>query len=87
VPVFDDPRTVQPVTQANVRKASKDAGIPLRTLLRKEGWTKQDLADMDKDASAERQAQQSTLAAALLEAKRQAAQGQATDTTIGQGEK
>jgi len=84
-PVFDDPRTVQPVTQAEVRKTSKDAGIPLRTLLRREGWTKQQLADMDKDANEERQAQQTTLAAALLEAKRQAAQGQSTDTT-GQGQ-
>ena len=84
-PVFDDPRTTQPVTQANVRKTSKDTGIPLRTLLRREGWTKQELADMDKDANEERQAQQTTLAAALLEAKRQAAQGQATDTT-GQGQ-
>jgi hypothetical protein len=85
-PVFDDPRTTQPVTQANVRKTSKDTGIPLRTLLRREGWTKQELADMDKDANEERQAQQTTLAAALLEAKRRAAQGQATDTTGGQGD-
>jgi hypothetical protein len=57
-------------------------------LLRREGWTKQELADMDKDANEERQAQQTTLAAALLEAKRQAAQGQSTDTTgtTGQGD-
>jgi len=74
-PVFDDPRTVQPLTQAQVRESSVRSGIPLTTLLRDEGKGEAWLTQMQKDKAAEGAAQQTTLAQALLEQQRQFDQG------------
>lgn len=50
---FDPFRTVQPGTQSAIRKTSKDTGIPLRTLLRIEGWTEADFEEMERDIIAD----------------------------------
>lgn len=51
-PVFDDPRTVQPYTQAQTRKIERESGIPLKTLLRREGWTDAELDQLAQDQQA-----------------------------------
>jgi hypothetical protein len=61
--------TVQPRTQAEIRKINVEAGLPLDNVLRDEGWTDQELADMEADRAAE-QANTATYAAATLEAAR-----------------
>jgi hypothetical protein len=68
--VYDDPRISQPKTLAETRKINVEAGIPLHTQLRQEGWTPRELAEMDKDKQTEQQAAQQGIAAALLAAQR-----------------
>lgn len=50
---FDSFRTIQPGTQAAIRKTSKDTGVPLRTLLRIEGWDSADFKEMEDDIVAD----------------------------------
>lgn len=69
-PVYDDPRTVQPLTQAQVRQANAGAGMPLRTQLRREGWSDEELNEMDEDKRAEEAASQRALGSALVEAQK-----------------
>lgn len=63
VPVFDKPQTVQPYTQALIRKESVAAGIPLMWQMKQEGYTEQELAELEEsrteqaDADMERMAQ------------------------------
>lgn len=63
---YEDSATVQPRTAAEVRKLNVEAGLPLHTVLRDEGWTDEDLAEMDADLEAEK-VQQSTYASAILD--------------------
>ena len=50
VPHYDSPQTVQPKTMAEMRKLSVDAGMPLITVLKQEGWTEPEIEDMIADA-------------------------------------
>lgn len=50
---FDAFRTIQPGTQSAIRKTGKDTGIPLRTLLRLEGWDTADFTEMENDIVAD----------------------------------
>lgn len=68
-PIFDKPETVQPRTSADIRKTSVDAGIPLTTVLRREGWTQQELDQLAADQKEAQAAQQAGIAAALLNAQ------------------
>lgn len=67
---YGDPRQSQPFTQAQTRVQNKAAGIPLRTQLRREGWSPRELAELDQDVAAEQESQQATLARALLASER-----------------
>lgn len=49
VPLYDAPETVQPRTRAEIRHLNAEAGLPLRTQLRREGWDERQLAALDKD--------------------------------------
>lgn len=75
-PVFDDPRTLQPFTQAQARQLNVAAGIPIRTQLRWEGKSEEEIAQMEADREAERAANQAGLANALLDAQRRFDQGE-----------
>ncbi len=78
--IFDKPETVQPRTEAEIRQISVATGIPLVTALRDEGKTEEWLGAMEKDRAAEQQAQQETLAAAMMRAQRGFDQGQGAET-------
>lgn len=70
VPVFDKPETVQPYTQALIRKESVQAGIPLMWQMGQEGYTEQELADLEEARGKEAAQQRATLAAAMTDAQR-----------------
>lgn len=71
---FAKPETVQPKTEAEIRKAGKDAGIPLKTLLRDEGKDDAWIEQMEKDAEEEREQNQQSLGVALARSLRSANQ-------------
>lgn len=54
-PRFARPETVQPRTQAEVRQMSITSGIPLTTMLQREGWTEAELAQLVVEQEAARQ--------------------------------
>lgn len=66
VPIFDKPQTVQPYTQALIRKESVAAGVPLMWQMKQEGYTEQELAELE-DARTEQQEQQTEQMAQVME--------------------
>lgn len=75
VPVFDEPQTVQPYTQALIRKEAVQAGVPLMWQMEQEGYTEQEMDEL-RAAQQEVQAQQrATLAQAMTQAQRNFDQG------------
>lgn len=70
VPQFERVETETPQSAAVTRKAAIEAGIPLVTALRDEGWTKAEIDQMMQDKAAEMAAQQTSLAAALIAQQR-----------------
>lgn len=72
--VYADPRTIQPLTEAQTRKTNVESGIPLRTNLRHGGWTPQEITAMEADKQAEMEGQQQNMAVAMLNAQRQFSQ-------------
>lgn len=49
IPIFDEPVTKQPYTQALIRKESVAAGIPLMWQMKQEGYTEQELDELEED--------------------------------------
>ena len=83
--VFEEPATVQPFTQAQTRQMDVAAGIPLVTSLRREGWSQQEIDDMEADRAAEGE-RQANLGDALLRAfDRGATGGQVQPEEAGAG--
>lgn len=74
-PIYDKPETVQPYTQALIRKEGVQAGLPLMWLMKQEGYTEQELAELDKAVSEAQAAQQAQMGTALTDAMRQFDQG------------
>jgi hypothetical protein len=63
--------TVQPRSAAEVRKLAVEAGVPLRTHLRRsEGWSEGDVAQMERDRASERLAERTYADAMLTVAQR-----------------
>ncbi len=81
MPVFDKPSMIQPRTEAETIKMQVDAGMALVTALRKNGWSDEDIAQMQRDKQAERSAEQTNLAQVLLEAERRFNQGGASGSS------
>lgn len=79
-PEFHGVMTVQPKTAADVRLINVNAGIPLNTVLKREGWTQDEIDAMEQDRIDE-QAAQATLATAFLAA----AEGNAGQTGAAVG--
>lgn len=46
---FNPPQTVQPRTEAEIVQIQAGSGIPLKTALRRQGWTDADFAQMEQD--------------------------------------
>jgi len=73
---FARPETVQPKMQAEIRQMGTLTGIPLTTILRQEGWTGQQLEQLEKDKQDETANQQNSLAKALMAQQRNFDQGE-----------
>lgn len=69
--VYDDARTMQPVTQAQARLANVQAGMPLRSVLRQEGQSEEQLAQVAADREEESEAAAGSLAEAVLNRERE----------------
>lgn len=52
-PIWDSVETIQPKTQAEIRVYNKNAGIPLITQLKNEGWTNEEIGQMLLDKAKE----------------------------------
>lgn len=74
---YADPRTVQPETLARVRKLEREAGLPLATILRREGWSDAALAQLAADIEAERLQDREFADAVLSAAQRDMDRGEA----------
>jgi hypothetical protein len=69
--VYAPVATVQPRTEAEIRKLAVEAGVPLRTHLRREeGWTAAEVAAMDEEEAAQRVAERRYADAVLGAAQR-----------------
>lgn len=73
--VWEPIETVQPFMQSQVRETSVRSGLPLLTVLRREGWSQDEIEQMVKDRQEEEAARQQTLAAAMVEAQRRLDRG------------
>jgi len=89
VPVYDKPETIQPLTQSNIRKASRESGLPLKTVLRWEGHTQEQIQQIEEEIDAERERdlahalrQQEIESAAMGNAFERITSGQAQGQTI-----
>lgn len=74
-PEFETPSTVQPAANAEMRKSSADAGMPIKTILRREGWSEEQLNSMDEDKLDEMRLANRGLGENLLESQRRFDQG------------
>lgn len=69
---YAEVKTIQPRTMAEIRKMSVEAGLPLRTVLRRgEGWTSEELKEMEDDAAADKEQQATFADAALSQVQKQ----------------
>lgn len=75
-PIWDSPVTRQPKTEAEIRQISVATGLPLITVLRREGWTEEEIAQMQDDQDEEAAAKQVDLANSMLQAQQQFDAGQ-----------
>jgi hypothetical protein len=66
VPVWDRVESVQPKAEAETRQVSFNTGIPLITLLRREGWTEQEIKMLEEDIAKEKESNR-TLAQSVLD--------------------
>lgn len=72
---YAKPETVQPKTQAEIRKINRQSGIPLVTILRDEGWDEADLEQLRQDLEEEAATTATFASASLSAAQRQFDQG------------
>ena len=61
---------ISDIEQAEESKLYVEMGVPLKTALRRQGWSEADLEQLAADQQAQQAAQQETLAAAVLKAQR-----------------
>lgn len=62
--------------RAEIGKIYVEMGVPVKTVLRRSGWSEADLKEMDADKAEQDAAQQRTLASAVLDAQRRMDGGQ-----------
>lgn len=68
--VFSPCETVQPLTKSQAMVNYKNIGVPTVTLLRRDGWTEAEIAQMEKDQATETEKSRATLGQAVLNAER-----------------
>lgn len=64
-PVWERVESIQPFTEAQTNQIAFNMGIPLITILRRQGWTEQEIQTLEDDKKAEKTAQRSMAQAVL----------------------
>jgi len=82
-PVWERVETVQPFTEAQTNQILINTGIPLETILRREGWTEQELADLKDDIQNERTSRRTIAQETLANLRTQDAQNNQAPTQAG----
>ena len=82
-PIWEPAESVQPYTEAQTRVLAVNAGIPLNTQLRREGWGTDEIEAMEKDAADEKK-KNAALAPVLLDEAR-ARGDNSNDNPLGNG--
>lgn len=82
-PNYAAPETIQPMVASQIRQTNVNAGIPLITQLKWEGWAEEEIVEMEKDADRATARQQAGIGAALLNAQEQFSRG---GVAVGDGE-
>jgi len=77
--VFEAPETIQPKTQSEIRQIDVNTGIPLVTVLRREGWSREEIDQMLIDKHEQGVSQNATLAQALVRSQRDFSAGDDID--------
>ncbi len=77
--VWEETGTTQPEEDATTAKLWVEAGMPLKTALRKQGWSETEMEQLEQDESDE-QAKAATLAQAYMEQAETNASRQAGET-------
>jgi hypothetical protein len=67
---FEPVETIQPRTEAEIIEILGRAGVPLVTILRRNGWSQAEIDQLIVDKDEERQANQASLGQALMQAQR-----------------
>lgn len=65
IPVWERVESIQPFTEAQANQIGINMGIPLITILRRQGWTEQEIQTLEDDRKAEKSAQRSIAQAVL----------------------
>jgi hypothetical protein len=73
--MFEDPGTIQPLTQAQIRQTNNSAGLPLLNQLRREGWADDELRQLAADRQEEMTANADLAQAYLDQARKNFDQG------------
>ena len=75
--VFSKPETIQPLTESQAMVNYKNLGVPLKTILRRYGWSEMELAQMEEDQEAESERANEALGVAVLRGMREVGSRQA----------
>jgi len=78
-PIFDQPETIQPRTQAEIIQMNVNSKIPLKTALRLQGWSDAMLDQLDEDKKEEAESSAASLATALMNMQRKDSQENEAD--------
>mgnify|MGYP001367717270 CR=1 FL=1 len=85
--MWERPESVQPLTEAQIRQTAVNTGIPLITVLKKEGWTDEEITAMEDDQALQDKARQTVAQAVLNDLRTRQEQmnpPQENNATVGQ---
>ena len=74
-PVYDDPESVQPFTEAQAIQMMVSSGIPLTSACKRMGWSETEVQELEADLLKQAASQQMSLAHGLIEAQKRFDQG------------
>ncbi len=75
-PVFDDPESVQPFTEAQAIQMLVTSGVPLVSACKRMGWKDREVEQLKRDIEEQAKTQKTNLAEGLLEAQRRFDRGE-----------
>jgi hypothetical protein len=71
VTVWEPAESTQPLTEAQILKTNKEAGVPVLTSARRQGWAEDEIQQLEEDLATEAKNRQDTLATSMLSFNRE----------------